>query len=327
MKFCKDTLHLFGRDPLKDREAFFAWRTQEVTRLNQELVSRIRSLPKPLDVELTVIDNELDPAQGAAVGSDVHALARVASSAGASLQVEDPYTTWTLGPTRYITLGPKVTPLMPAGSAFFDLNIVVNIFGLTTGTILFTLALALVRSVMWAVLVGLVVESLETGQATVEGARRGLRAAPAVLGIVLTNVAVIFMSQILRFVLGASIGSLAFFGGLVGGLYFLGFAPVIAVREGVPARQAMGISARAASLPGARHLGMVFLYFSASFFAFLPAGRAFSANPSLTLWVLVLAGTIAHMVFLAGFAHRYLVVKDEIPPPTPRQARTRRRLF
>ena len=216
---------------------------------------------------------------------------------------------------------------IPPISSFFDLNIVVNIFGLTTGTILFTLALALVRSVMWAVLVGLVVESLETGQATVEGARRGLRAAPAVLGIVLTNVAVIFMSQILRFVLGASIGSLAFFGGLVGGLYFLGFAPVIAVREGVPARQAMGISARAASLPGARHLGMVFLYFSASFFAFLPAGRAFSANPSLTLWVLVLAGTLAHMVFLAGFAHRYLVVKDEIPPPTPRQARTRRRLF
>ncbi len=216
---------------------------------------------------------------------------------------------------------------MPPISSFFDLNIVVNIFGLTTGTILFTLGLTVVRSVIWAVLVGLVVESLDTGRASMDGARRGLRAAPAVLGILLTNVAVIFLSQILRFVLGASIGSLAFFGGLVGGLYFLAFAPVIAVREGVRARQAMGISARAARLPGPRHLGMIFLYFSAAFFAFLPAGRAFSANPSLTLWVMVLAGTLAHLVFMAGFAHRYVVVKDEIPPPTPRAARTRRRLL
>jgi hypothetical protein len=216
---------------------------------------------------------------------------------------------------------------IPPISSFFDLNIVVNIFGLTTGTILFTLGIAIIRSVIWAVLLGLVIESLDTGRATVDGARRGLRAAPTVLGILLTNVAVIFFSQILRFVLGASIGSLAFFGGLVGGLYFLAFAPAIAVREGLPARHAMGMSARAARLPGPRHLGMVFLYFSAAFFAFLPAGRAYSANPSLTLWMLVLAGTLAHLVFLAGFTHRYIVVKDEIPPPTPREARTRRRLF
>ena len=59
----------------------------------------------------------------------------------------------------------------------------------------------------------------------------------------------------------------------------------------------------------------------------MTAGRAYSANPSLTLWMLVLAGTLAHLVFLAGFTHRYIVVKDEIPPPTPREARTRRRLF
>ncbi|MDP9343618.1 MAG: efflux RND transporter permease subunit, partial [Actinomycetota bacterium] len=216
---------------------------------------------------------------------------------------------------------------IPPISSFFDLNIVVNIFGLTTGTILFTIGLAVIRSVIWAVLVSLVIESLDTGGATRDGVRRGLRAAPTVLGILLTNVALIFLSQILRFILGASIGSLAFFGGLVGGLYFLAFAPVIAVREGVSARQAMGISARAARLPGPRHLGMVFLYFSAAFFAFLPAGRAFSANPSLRLWLLVLAGTLAHMVFLAGFAHRYIVVEGEIPPPKPRDARPRRRFF
>jgi hypothetical protein len=216
---------------------------------------------------------------------------------------------------------------IPPISSFFDLNIVVNIVGLTTGTILFTLALTVIRSVIWAVLVGLVVESLTEGRATVEGARRGLRAAPIVLGILLVNVAVIFLSQILRFILGASIGSLAFFGGLVGGLYFLSFAPVIAVREGLSPRQAIGKSARAARLPGSRHLGMVFLYFSAAFFAFLPAGQAFTANPSLRLWLFVLGGTLVHVVFLAGFAYRYQVVEEEIPPPAARQARPRRRLL
>jgi hypothetical protein len=216
---------------------------------------------------------------------------------------------------------------IPPISSFFDLNIVVNIVGLTTGTILFTLGLTVVRSVIWAVLVGLVVESLDEGRATMSGVRRGLRAAPTVLGVLLVNIAVIFFSQILRFILGASIGSLAFFGGLVGGLYFLAFAPVIAVREGASPRQAMGTSARAARLPGPRHLGMVFLYFSLAFFAFLPAGRAFTANPTLRLWLFVLAGTLAHMLFLAGWAYRYEAVEDQIPPPAPRQARPRRRLL
>jgi len=38
---------------------------------------------------------------------------------------------------------------IPPISSFFDLNIVVNISGLTTGTILFTLGLAVIRSVIW----------------------------------------------------------------------------------------------------------------------------------------------------------------------------------
>jgi len=113
----------------------------------------------------------------------------------------------------------------------------------------------------------------------------------------------------------------------VGGLYFLVFAPVIVVREGGSARAAMGTSVRAARLPGSRHIGMVFLYFSLSFFAFLPAGRAFTANPTFRLWLFVLAGTVVHVLFLAGFAWRYTAVRDEIPPPAPRQARPRRRLL
>jgi hypothetical protein len=218
---------------------------------------------------------------------------------------------------------------LPPISSFFDLNIVFNIVGLSTATILSTLGLTVVRSVVWAVLVGLVVESLETGRASMDGARRGVRAIPSVLGILLTNLAIIFGSQILRLVLGASFGSLALLGGLVGGMYFLAFAPVIAVRAGLSARQSMAKSARAGRLPGASHLGLVFLYFFLSFYVllFLGSGGAFTANPSLALWSFVLVGTIVHLIFLAGFAYRYAVVEDEIPPPVQREARPRRRLF
>jgi hypothetical protein len=122
--FSASALAQFGGDPAKDPAGFAAWRTHEVTYLNRELVSRIRSLRPDLDVQMTVIDDQLDPALGKAVGSDVAALAQVARDEDATLQVEDPFTTWTRGPSRYAELGPRVMRLMPPGRAFFDLNVV-----------------------------------------------------------------------------------------------------------------------------------------------------------------------------------------------------------
>lgn len=130
--FHPSALRAFGGDPAADPEGFLDWRTREVTRLNAELVSRIRLLDPGLDVQLTVIDDELDPKLGREVGSDVSALAAVAREHGAALQVEDPFTTWTDGPGRYETLEPKVTPLLPARRAFFDLNVVQRAYPLPT---------------------------------------------------------------------------------------------------------------------------------------------------------------------------------------------------
>jgi len=149
--FHPSALRAFGHDPATDPQGFLAWRTMEVTRLNRELATRIHTLDPRLDVELTVIDDELDPAEGGGVGSDVHALAQVARDVGGSLQVEDPFTTWTLGPARYATLSAKVTPLLPAGSAFFDLNVVPRLGGrptaqMTGGELALSLANAAARS-------------------------------------------------------------------------------------------------------------------------------------------------------------------------------------
>ena len=125
-------LAAFGADPARDPAGFAAWRTREVTALNREVVTRIRALRPELGLELTVIDDGLDPALGRAVGSDVHALAQVARDAGATLQVEDPFTTWTRGPARYTVLGRTLLPLMPAGRALFDVNVVPRATGRPT---------------------------------------------------------------------------------------------------------------------------------------------------------------------------------------------------
>jgi hypothetical protein len=122
--FHPSALRAFGGNPKTDPTGFLDWRTKEVTLLNRKLVARIRQLASSLDIELTVIDDELDPTAALNVGSDVKALADVARTYGASLQVEDPFTAWTLGPSRYTTLTPKVAPLLPPGGAFFDLNVV-----------------------------------------------------------------------------------------------------------------------------------------------------------------------------------------------------------
>jgi hypothetical protein len=79
---------------------------------------------KRLGLELTVIDDKLDPELGRGVGSDVVALAEVAAQAGASLVVEDPHTTWAEGPLRYDRLGPHVKALMPPQAALLDVNVV-----------------------------------------------------------------------------------------------------------------------------------------------------------------------------------------------------------
>jgi hypothetical protein len=211
---------------------------------------------------------------------------------------------------------------LPPISSFFDLNIAVTTVGFNSTTLWFMAGATVARAAIWGILVGLVVESVEEGRVSMAGVRRGLRAFPTMLAILLAYMGLIFLSQILRFVLGASIGTLGFFLALVGGLLILAFAPTVAVRDRVAAREALARSTRAARLPGSRHVGLVLLYFTISFFAFVPTSRAYTINPTLTSWLFVLALTLLHTVMLAAFTYRYIEVEDDIPPPRPRPART-----
>jgi hypothetical protein len=124
--FSASALAEFGRPPASDPSGFARFRTRLATRLNRDVLDFVATLPHAtrLGRELTVIDDTLDPVMGRAVGSDVAALATIATRAGASLVVEDPHSTWTDGPLRYDTLGPHVASLMPPEASLIDVNVV-----------------------------------------------------------------------------------------------------------------------------------------------------------------------------------------------------------
>ncbi|MDX6474479.1 MAG: hypothetical protein QOK22_3295 [Gaiellaceae bacterium] len=124
--FSASALAQFGGDPAKDPQGFLRFRTNLVTALNRKVLHFVSTLPHAshLGLELTVIDDTLDPALGQGVGSDVAALAAVARHAGATLVVEDPHSAWSEGPLRYDKLGPHVASLMPPQGALLDVNVV-----------------------------------------------------------------------------------------------------------------------------------------------------------------------------------------------------------
>ena len=213
---------------------------------------------------------------------------------------------------------------LPPLSSFFDLNIVFTVAGSGWGTIAMVVALTVVRSVIFAIFTSLIVERLDAGRASFDGVRRGFRCVPPFAGIFFVQITLIYVAQGLVQVLGASIGGLLFFAALVGGVHFLAFAPIIVVRNATTARSALGTSIRAARLPGSRHVGLVLLYFTVAFLApsFVPMSSAYTVNPAVVTWAVLLAVSIFHFVIIAALAYRFGVIEDDVPPPAPKRQRT-----
>jgi hypothetical protein len=207
---------------------------------------------------------------------------------------------------------------MPPFSSLVDFQLAFTLTGRLEVSLLWTLAFTVARAIVFAILVSLVLDAVQTGRVSARGLRRGIAVAPTFFVLMLAFAGLLIFSQIAQRLLG-SLGGLIFLAALVGGVAFLAFAPVVVVANGVPALEAMRRSIRAARLPGARHVSMVALYvFLLVFFAYAPAGAAFTVNPSAGIWGYVLAFTVIHVVFLAAFAYRYLHVEPEIPAPGSR---------
>ncbi len=226
---------------------------------------------------------------------------------------------------------------LPPISTYFDLGSGTSLYGTGPAFLYFTGAVLVIRGIVTALLTGLILEALEDGRVSRVGVLRGIAALPVSFVVQLASFSLIIAGNLILPVLGPGLGFLGFVSALVGGLFFLGFAPTAAIREGRPLTETIRRSARAAMLPGSRHLLLCSLYFFIALpvaVGFSPGGHEISANPTLTAWIVVLLANLIHVGFMAAFAYRWVVAEPAVPDepvrrrPPPRSAapaRSRRR--
>jgi hypothetical protein len=241
--------------------------------------------------------------------------------------------------TALVLLGLQVPPSglvdamgIPPISTVFDFGVSQAIFGYAPSSLFLAFVIAVARAIVLAIVSGLMIDVLEASRPTMYGLLRGIRAIPTVVAVnFLIITATVFGTQ-LFVLLGPGLSLLGSLAVLIGGLYFLVFAPASAVREARGVQEAIRRSGRAARLrfPGGSHLIMVMVYFLVGLPLLLfaagrmPGGSDATANPSIAVWALVLVATFVHMVFLAGFFARFMGIEPDIPDkPVRRQRPTR----
>lgn len=214
---------------------------------------------------------------------------------------------------------------LPPVSTYSDALNGVTIFGLGAQGLVAAVVFLLIRSVVLALLTGMTVELLAGEGSAVHGLAAGLRAIPVAIAVNLLTLSLMVTSSLVLPLLGAGFGFLGSVLTLVAALFLFVFAPVVAVREpGSPFIEALRRGARAAMMPGSRHLlmclGYIFLTLPVLVMA-APGGALLGVNPSLAMWTYALVCTFVHLGFLAAFAYRLLAVEDEIPEPRQRPRR------
>jgi hypothetical protein len=183
----------------------------------------------------------------------------------------------------------------------------------TTSALVAVVALGVGRALILGTVMLLVLGAVR-GEVDLRSALRRLpRVAVALFGIYgaelgLFLVLLVFVQSLL--------GPVAILLLLVAGLLFLGFAPVVAAAESVPAGKALRLGFRAARLPGPRHLTLVLVYLLVVLYAGAGAtsvaGAASPVTPSIPTWGMAMLATFAHALVLGGLAYRWDSVREQV---------------
>lgn len=216
----------------------------------------------------------------------------------------------------------NLAALPPVGTYFDALN-GVTIFGYGTRGLVAAGAFLLVRAAFIAVLTGMVVATFE-GTGLPGGAVRGLRAYPVVLAVNILSLSMMVAGTIVLPFLGPGLGFLGSVLILVVALFAFAFVPAAAITERRSLAETLRRGGRGAMMPGSRHVLMSMLYIFLSLpllVAFAPNGSALTVNPSLPTWVYALLAAFVHVVFLAAFAYRWMVAREEVPDQPVRARR------
>jgi hypothetical protein len=212
------------------------------------------------------------------------------------------------------------------------LNIATRVFDPLV-TVVLGAALILVRAVLMAFWIAVSLEGLRgegDWRRAVSRARvPALRSLRTLLAVEAVFLAIVF---VLPSVLGAALGFLGIIASIVFSMYFLVFAPVIAVTEHTGLRESMRLAFRAARARGSQHTLLVFLYVSAAIMLLLYGfgGIAKPATPSVPTWLYGLGFSALHVAVLATFSDRWLSLRDQVMaaatrPPERTGARARSR--
>ncbi len=205
---------------------------------------------------------------------------------------------------------------LPPVSTYFDALNGVTIFGYGLSGLAAAGGFLVVRSVYIAVITGLVVQALEGGGPPMLGVLRGLRAYPVVVAVNVLSMSMMVAGTIVLPFLGAGLGFLGSILILVAALFLFVFAPAAAIREGRGLQETLRRAARAALLPGSRHVIMSMLYIFLTLpilVAFAPDANRLTVNPGFATWLYALLATFLHTGFLAAFTYRWMAIEAEVP--------------
>lgn len=215
--------------------------------------------------------------------------------------------------------------LPPVGTSF-DATLSTALFGLRGGFFAI-LGFVALRAVAQALLIAMIVEVLRASPLGRWTLIRALRTLPVTLAVNVAGVGLLTLASLLGPLLGSAFALLIQMGALVGGVYLLGFAPVIAADEGSGIPDSLSRSVRAGRMPGSGNLTFAAIYVVASIAVLVAPGKPGSelgVNPVVAAWVIVLVTNFLHLVIQAAVAFRYLSVAGEVPEVAPRRPATPR---
>ena len=229
------------------------------------------------------------------------------------------------GPFTWLAHSPAPAPL----STYSDLFLSIGTLGLARGLPLVFITSGLAHALLQAIVVGLAVETVETGNASRWGAIRGLRAFPVTFAIHAFGVAVLFVQQFAAGVGGAGLSNILQIAIFVLATWVFAFAPVIAVTEGRRFLDCLGRSVRVARLPGSGNLTFAVLYvvpwyatYAATVVGAVP-GSDLDVNPPYSAWIFVVVVSLLHTAIIGAIAMRYLAIAGEVPDAPARAAPAR----
>ena len=224
------------------------------------------------------------------------------------------------GPFAIMVNALAIPPLGTLG----DVTLTSSVFGAGSALVAITI-IVVVRSILLALIVAAAADAMRLGSTSRWTLARALRVAPTSFAVNMLAILLLLMLQILVAFLGGGVGLLLFVGGMVIGIAWLGFAPVIAATEGRRLTDTILRSVRAARISGSGNITLAALYVVPAVAVLLAPGKPgglIGVNPSIGAWVLVIVTNLLHVGVTAAFAYRYLAGSSEVPDaPAPRAAK------